>query len=54
MPKPSDPRRSDRQGDCWDGFYADRSKALPFFATAPDECLAESAKEGALIKRGAA
>jgi SAM-dependent methyltransferase len=53
--KPSDPRHSDRQGEWWDGFYADRSKAVPFFGTAPDECLVEWVnKEEALIKRGAA
>lgn len=51
--KPNDPRHSDRQGDWWDGFYADRSKAVPFFGPAPDECLAEWVKDGP-IKRGAA
>jgi cyclopropane fatty-acyl-phospholipid synthase-like methyltransferase len=52
---PSDPRHSDRQGDWWDGFYADKSKAVPFFGPAPDECLVEwVSQEGAHVKRGAA
>lgn len=28
-------------GDWWDRFYADRHKPVPFFGSAPDECLVE-------------
>ncbi|MBT9492661.1 MAG: class I SAM-dependent methyltransferase [Paucibacter sp.] len=52
-PAQADARLSDRAGAWWDGFYADRSKAVPFFGTAPDECLHEWLAEG-LLARGAA
>ncbi len=32
----------------WDGFYADRSKPVPFFATKPDESLASYLDRGLL------
>ncbi|MCV2358574.1 class I SAM-dependent methyltransferase [Paucibacter sp. TC2R-5] len=52
---PNDPHQSDRKGDWWDDFYADRSKKTPpFFGTAPDENLAEWVNSDSALKRGAA
>ncbi|MET9699486.1 class I SAM-dependent methyltransferase [Streptomyces sp. NPDC006529] len=39
--------------DWWDGFYADRSRSVPFFVAAPDEHLAEALDRG-LIRPGRA
>jgi len=33
-------------GDWWDGFYADRSRGIPFFVDKPDEHLAEAVEQG--------
>jgi len=44
---------ADRQSDWWDRFYADRAKPVPFFGTAPDECLSEWVRDG-VIPRGTA
>lgn len=30
-----------REGDWWDGFYADRAKPCPFFISSPDESLSQ-------------
>ncbi|SDP20835.1 class I SAM-dependent methyltransferase [Lentzea jiangxiensis] len=35
-----------RAGDWWDGFYADRSREVPFFAAEPDENLAGYLERG--------
>jgi SAM-dependent methyltransferase len=37
-----------RGGAWWDGFFADRSKPIPFFADRPDENLAEWFSDGLL------
>ena len=37
-----------RGGAWWDGFFADRSKPVPFFADRPDENLAEWFTDGLL------
>lgn len=51
------PPRADRwtanAGSWWDGFYADRSKPVPFFADAPDENLVSYLDRG-LIAPGRA
>jgi SAM-dependent methyltransferase len=44
---------ADRDSGWWDTFFANRAKPIPFFGTAPDECLHEWVTEGA-IPRGAA
>ncbi len=44
---------ADRQGPWWDSFYADRDKPCPFFATDPDESLAQWIGQG-LIRPGKA
>ncbi|HEY0934455.1 MAG TPA: class I SAM-dependent methyltransferase [Trebonia sp.] len=36
-------------GTWWDGFFADRSKGIPFFARQPDENLAEWFASGLLV-----
>ncbi|WP_330329032.1 class I SAM-dependent methyltransferase [Streptomyces sp. NBC_00536] len=40
-------------GDWWDGFYADRTKSVPFFVAKPDEHLASALDRG-LIAPGRA
>ncbi|WP_439663784.1 class I SAM-dependent methyltransferase [Lentzea sp. HUAS TT2] len=40
-------------GDWWDGFYADRSREIPFFVAKPDENLAAHVRSG-LIEPGRA
>jgi len=35
-------------GDWWDGFYADRTRRIPFFVDKPDEHLAEAIAQGVL------
>jgi SAM-dependent methyltransferase len=37
---PGADRWTERAGDWWDGFYADRDREIPFFVTKPDENLA--------------
>ncbi|MDX3384447.1 class I SAM-dependent methyltransferase [Streptomyces niveiscabiei] len=37
---PGADRWTDQAGDWWDGFYADRSRPVPFFVDKPDENLA--------------
>lgn len=44
---------ADRQQAWWDGFYADRSKPVPFFASVPDECLLEWLREAEPVPQGA-
>lgn len=38
----------------WDGFYADRSRAVPFFAVKPDESLVSYLERGLVAPRGRA
>ncbi|MFJ5990625.1 class I SAM-dependent methyltransferase [Lentzea sp. NPDC092896] len=50
---PEADRWTARAGDWWDGFYADRTREVPFFAAKPDENLAEYLERG-LITPGRA
>ncbi|MGA4843585.1 class I SAM-dependent methyltransferase [Streptomyces sp. G45] len=43
---PEADRWSEGGADWWDGFYADRSKAVPFFVAKPDESLASYLDRG--------
>lgn len=45
---------ADRQSAWWDRFYANRSKPVPFFVDAPDECLAEWIDAGTVPRGGTA
>ncbi|QWB25949.1 MULTISPECIES: class I SAM-dependent methyltransferase [Streptomyces] len=43
---PEADRWTDRGADWWDGFYADRSRPVPFFVAKPDENLASWVEQG--------
>ena len=50
---PENDRWTAHAADWWDGFYADRSRAVPFFAAKPDESLVGYLDQG-LIRPGRA
>ncbi len=45
---------ADRHSAWWDGFYADRARPVPFFGSAPDECLHEWLADGLNAPHGTA
>ncbi|CAL9550243.1 hypothetical protein SUDANB70_04450 [Streptomyces sp. enrichment culture] len=45
---PGADRWTDRGADWWDGFYADRSRPVPFFAAKPDAHLVSCVERGLL------
>ncbi|MFB4424370.1 class I SAM-dependent methyltransferase [Streptomyces sp. QL37] len=46
---PGADRWTDEAGDWWDGFYADRSKPVPFFVAKPDESLVSYVDRGLVV-----
>ncbi len=52
-PQALDALFADRQQTWWDGFYADRSKPVPFFVDVADECLLEWLREAGPVPPGA-
>ncbi|MFE0099897.1 class I SAM-dependent methyltransferase [Streptomyces sp. NPDC059009] len=51
---PGADRWTDAGSDWWDGFYADRSKEVPFFVAKPDESLVSYGERGLLPRGGRA
>lgn len=51
---PEADRWTAKGADWWDGFYADRSKAVPFFVSKPDESLVAYLDGGLVPARGRA
>ncbi|MET9681062.1 class I SAM-dependent methyltransferase [Streptomyces coeruleorubidus] len=45
---PEADRWTGRGGEWWDGFYADRSRPVPFFVAKPDENLASCVERGVI------